>query len=150
LLPTINHQPSTINHQPSSGVALSATEQAAPMSWYQAFNLVEALLWWLVAVAISFKVPRATSQQRWGAILGVVAFFAFGITDVIEANHERWIPLWLWGFKCLCGVGILSARYTWLGWSQFHWKDREFLFGLCCLIAVIVLVMLQRQVAPGW
>lgn len=115
------------------------------MSWYRLFNLTEAVLWWIVAVVIFLKVPRDNRQQRWGAMLAVVAFAAFGVTDLLESSQERGIPLWLWGFKILCGVGIFSARYTWLGWSRFRWTDREFLFGLGCLVAVIVLIVLQHQ-----
>lgn len=119
------------------------------MTWYKVFNLTEAVLWWLVAVVICFRCPRHTHQQRWGVALGVAAFIAFGFTDVIEAYHEAGIPLWLWGFKILCGIGILSARYTWRGWSSFRWKDREFLFGLACLAAVIVVMLLQQQIDAG-
>lgn len=116
------------------------------MNWYESFNLAEACLWVLVAAVIVIRAPRKSRQQRWGVFLGAVSFVAFGLTDVIEARHQGSIPLWLWGFKILCGVGILSARYTWRGWSTFRWRDREFLFGLGCLIAVIAVIVLQFQI----
>ena len=103
----------------------------------------------LVATAIAVRTPRKSHQQRLGVFLGVVSFVAFGVTDVIEARHQGSIPLWLWGFKILCGIGILSARYTWRGWSTFRWRDREILFGLGCLIAVIVVIALQFQIGPS-
>lgn len=118
------------------------------MSWYRGFNLTEAVIWWGVSLVIYLKVPRNTPQQHWGAIHGSIAFLAFGITDVIEAFHEHWIPLWLWAFKILCGLGILCSRYKWLGWSRFRWTDREFLFGLACLIAAIMLILLQHKIIP--
>lgn len=119
------------------------------MNWYEWFNLTEAGLWMLVATVIVFRVPRKSLQQQWGVFIGVVSFVAFGVTDVVEARHGGSIPLWLWGFKILCGVGILSARYTWRGWSTLRWSDREFLFGLGCLMAVIAVIVLQYQIGPS-
>jgi|GEM_PF-2068042 len=119
------------------------------VTWYQIFNLAEAALWWCAAAVIACRVPCTSLQQRVAVVLGGISFIAFGITDVLEATHERWIPLWLWGFKVLCGVGIFSARYTWLGWNRFHWRDREFLFGLGCLLAVVVLIWLQFRITEG-
>ena len=113
------------------------------MNWYNTFNAVEAGLWGVVAVVIVIRVPCQSWQQRYGVLLGSVAFIAFGITDVLEIGREGFIPLWLWGLKIACGIGILSARYTWLGWNRFHWRDRELLFGLFCLISVFVLIWLQ-------
>ncbi len=118
------------------------------MSWYQAFNLIEAGLWFVVAMVIAIRAPRATRQQFRGVILATVSFSLFGVTDILEAFHEGFIPLWLWGMKCLCGVGILSSRYTWRGWNTFRWRDREFLFGLFCLAAVVILIVLQHR--QGW
>ncbi len=115
------------------------------MNWYEMFNLTEAGLWLLVAAVIIVRVPRKSHQQKWGVFLGAVSFVAFGVTDVLEARHQGNIPLWLWGFKILCGVGILSARYAWRGWSTFRWRDREILFGLGCLIAVMAVMILQFQ-----
>jgi hypothetical protein len=119
------------------------------VTWYQAFNLAEAVLWWCAAMVIVCRVPCASLQQRGAVVLGGISFIAFGVTDVLEATHEHWIPLWLWGFKVLCGVGIFSARYTWRGWNRFRWSDREFLFGLGCLIAVMMLVWLQFRITEG-
>lgn len=85
------------------------------MNWYNTFNAVEAGLWGVVAIIIIIRVPCQSWQQRFGMLLGSVAFIAFGITDVLEIGREGFIPLWLWGLKIACGIGILSARYTWLG-----------------------------------
>jgi hypothetical protein len=115
--------------------------------WYEGFNVVEAVLWWIVAYVIYRRAPRESLQQRLAVLLAIVAFVAFGISDLLEAR-EGFMPLWLWGFKCLCGAAILAARYTWRGWSTFRWTDREFLFGLGCLMAVIALITLQLSVVP--
>lgn len=115
------------------------------MNWYQIFNIVEAMLWWIVAAVIATRASSRTQQQRAGILLGTFSFLLFGVTDLLEAAHERQIPLWLWGMKILCGIGILSARYTWLGWSHFHWRQREFLFGVGCLLAVLFIIFLQFE-----
>ena len=114
------------------------------MNWYNSFNAVEAVLWGVVAIVIPLRVPCATWQQRCGVILASCAFLLFGITDLLEINKEGFIPLWLWGLKIACGMGILSSRYLWLGWNKFSWRDREVVFGLACLLSVGVLIYLQR------
>ncbi|MEZ6125957.1 MAG: hypothetical protein R3C49_22750 [Planctomycetaceae bacterium] len=114
------------------------------MTWYQALNAVEAGLWGLVAVWILLKVPAETVQRRRGVRIGFVAFLAFGLSDAFEVFHEARIPLWLWGHKIACGCAILCARFTWLGWDRFHWRRREVLFAGFCLIAVLLLILLQR------
>lgn len=114
------------------------------VSWYNAFNAVEAILWALVALFILCRVPCANHKQRAAVVLAGVAFLAFGITDLLELGKDGSLPLWLWGRKVACGIGILCARYTWLGWTRFRWRDREVLFGLACLFAVALIVCVQR------
>lgn len=114
------------------------------MNGYDTFNLVEACLWGVVAIVIALRAPRSSRQQRTGLILGVVAFLAFGVSDLLEIGKNGMLPLWLWGFKIACGIAILAARYQWLGWRKFCWRDREFLFGLGCLLAVLAVITLQR------
>lgn len=114
------------------------------MNWYNIFNAIEAGLWAIVALVIPFRVPCRTGQQRAATWLACIAFLTFGATDILEIGREGFIPLWLWGLKIACGIAILSSRYTWLGWNKFRLRDRELLFGLFCLIAVGVLILLQR------
>jgi hypothetical protein len=114
------------------------------MNWYNIFNAIEAGLWFVVALAIPCRIPCLSRQQRLGVILGCLAFITFGITDILEIGREGFIPLWLWGLKVACGTAILTARYTWLGWNKFRWRDREVLFGLACLASVGVLIYLQQ------
>jgi len=118
------------------------------MNWYNSFNAVEAVLWGLVAIVIPFRVTCTNPRQRATVVLGSFAFVAFGVTDILEISHEAAIPLWLWGCKVACGVAILIARYTWLGWNRFRWRDREILFGLGCLAGVVVVFFLQRILNP--
>lgn len=114
------------------------------MDWYNSFNTVEALLWFAVAIVIAVRVPTQTRQKRFGAGLASASFLVFGVTDLLEVGRAGHLPLWLWGLKIACGVGIFVSRYTWLGWNRFRWRDREFLFGLGCLVAVLVVIVLER------
>lgn len=118
------------------------------MDWYNAFNAIEAALWVVVAITIAVRVPCANWRQRSGALLGSTAFVAFGGSDLLEIGRAGALPLWLWGLKIVCGCAILAARFTWLGWSQFRWRSREFLFGFACLIAVIFVIVVQRLIEP--
>lgn len=115
------------------------------MNWYGAFNVVEAVLWLFVAVVIPFRAKAAGSRQRLAITMGSVAFVAFGVSDLLEVGREGAIPLWLRAYKVACGVAIYAARFTWRGWSFFRIRDREVLFGIGCVIAVVVLVSLQWQ-----
>jgi hypothetical protein len=115
------------------------------MLWYDRFNLVEACLWGLVALVIPFRARAADLQQRAAVVLASVAFLAFGGTDLLEIGCAGHIPGWLWGLKIACGAAIVAARYTYRGWRTFRWRDREFLFALALLAAVIAVIGLQRQ-----
>lgn len=117
------------------------------MNWYQTFNTLEAGLWVAVAVAIPLLVRCENPRQRWAVALACTCFLAFGASDWLEAQRQAAIPLWLWGLKDLCGGGIFVARYAWLGWSRFCWRDREVIFGALCLSAVVGLICLQRALA---
>jgi len=116
------------------------------MGWYNTFNAVEAGLWGVVAVVIACCTPCSTRQQRAAVTLGSAAFMAFGVTDLLEIGRAGAIPLWLWGLKIACGSGILAAHYTWRGWTTFRCRDREFLFGLGCLVAVAIMIAVQHVV----
>lgn len=113
---------------------------------YAFFNIVEGLLWFVVASVILVRVPRTTAMERNAVIGGAFAFAVFGVTDFLESQTDGRLPPWLWLLKIACGVGILASRYTYKGWNCFRWYDREFLFGLGCLTAVGVIIVLQNYV----
>lgn len=119
------------------------------MVWYDRFNLIEAVLWVLVALAVLFRSSPATPQQRWGVALGGAAFVVFGGTDLLEIGCAGFVPLWLWGLKIACGCAIFAARYLYRGWQTFRWTDREFLFGMAMLAAVGVVIAVQWQTERG-
>src|SRR5688572_28589839 len=78
------------------------------MVWYDRFNLVEAALWVVVALAVLFRTSPVTPQQRWGVALGGAAFVLFGGTDLLEIGCAGFVPLWLWVLKIACGCAILA------------------------------------------
>lgn len=113
------------------------------MSFYSLFNNIEGVLWLIVAAIIAICTSCNTSQQKAAVILATVAFVLFGLTDFIEAHYEARVPLWLYAWKIACGCAIFTSRYTWLGWARFRWTDREFLFAIACLIAIIAIMVYQ-------
>ena len=115
------------------------------MTWYQTFNAAEAGLWVIMAIVIPLQAKCASRQQRLAVVLACLAFLAFAASDLLEINFETAIPWWLWGMKIACGTAILAARYTWLGWEKFRWRDREFLFGIFLLAATVTVIVLQSR-----
>ncbi len=113
---------------------------------YAIFNLIEGILWFGVATMIVVRVPWTTVVQRRAVLGGAAAFAVFGLTDFLESGTDGRLPAWLWGLKIACGTAILVSRYTYKGWDRFRWHDREFLFGIGCLIAVSVIIVLQKFV----
>jgi hypothetical protein len=107
---------------------------------YKNFNYAEGIIWLVVALAIPFLFPRISNNQKLGIGIASLGFIAFGISDLIEASVQNEIPTWLLAYKIFCGAMMLSGRYTYIGWNKFSIKDRYFLFGLFCLIAVIGII----------
>lgn len=112
---------------------------------YDAFNLSEAALWGGVAAVIDLRAPAANRRQGGAVTVAALAFILFGLTDLLEVGTHGRLPMWLWAAKIACGATILAARYHWRGWRTFCWRDREFVFGLCCLTAVLLIVALSSS-----
>ena len=119
------------------------------MIWYDRFNLLEAGLWVVVALAILFRARLETHQQRWGVAVAGITFVVFGVTDLLEIGSAGFVPGWLWSLKIVCGAVILAARYAYRGWRTWRWTDREFLFGVAMLVAVGVVIVVQLRTVQG-
>ena len=114
------------------------------LSIYEAFNYGEGVIWFVAAVVTPLKCKLTTRTQRIGVTLASIGFILFGMSDFFEATRQGNISLWLWAFKILSGSIILAGRFTYVGWKKFSVSDRYFRFGLFCLVAVVVLVVLQE------
>lgn len=112
-------------------------------NWYLVLNRIEAVLWFCVAAVLLGRMRWESGRQKRAVLWGAVAFVAFGMTDLLEATRAGSIPLWLWLAKIACGVAILVARFSWLGWDKFRWNSREVIFGLLCLLAVLIIMQQQ-------
>jgi uncharacterized membrane protein len=111
------------------------------MNWYDLFNTLEAVLWVGVAVVV-VRTPRRNRREAAACGLAVVGFLVFAATDLLEIGRDGRLPLWLWGLKIACGTAILAARFLWLG--RFRWRSRELLFAVGCLLAVLLILVLQH------
>ena len=68
-------------------------------------NVIEAGLWFVVALALTFQSIRSAGRSR--ALLAILAaaFLVFGISDLIESQTGAWWrPLWLLAMKGGCVV----------------------------------------------
>ena len=70
-------------------------------SFFATSNYIEAGLWG--TIGIGFVVHTMVKGGNATSLIAVVAFFAFGISDVIEASTGAWWrPWWLLVLKGLC------------------------------------------------
>ena len=76
------------------------------------FNLGEALLWIAIAVVIAARALRTGSTSRGIQVALVMAFFAFGISDLVEMRTGAWWrPWWLFAWKAVCVVVLAMVFY---------------------------------------
>ncbi len=108
---------------------------------FEAFNRLEAFIWFGVAAALPFVI-KPKSREQWLATIGAsFGFILFGITDLLEAPTHGRMPAWLWAFKIACAAFLLACRFTYTGWRNFRITDRWFLFGIACLAACIAIYL---------
>lgn len=117
------------------------------MSAYSVFNLVEGCLWFGVAVALHVVLTARSVRQRVWLVIASVGFVLFGLSDFLESRVTTTLPWWLWTLKIGCGALLITARFGYLGWDRFSFRDRYVRFGLACLAAVTVVIALQWQLA---
>ncbi len=66
-------------------------------------NQIEAVLWFFFSAGFLVRVFRTSGSHRRLAVVLVLAFLAFGISDLIEARTGAWWrPLWLLLLKTGC------------------------------------------------
>lgn len=109
-------------------------------SIYKVFNYAEGVIWIGVAVAVPLVFKMTTKNRKWGIVIASLGFVLFGVSDLLEATSQGDVPIALLLYKIACGGIILSGRFTYLGWKKFNPRDRYFLFGLFCLVAVSAII----------
>ena len=66
-------------------------------------NLLEALLWLSIAVALLAAAVRSGGELRRLWLILAAAFLAFSLSDVIESQTGAWwTPWWLFVLKGFC------------------------------------------------
>lgn len=71
-------------------------------------NLIEAGMWFMLAVALFVYALRAERRVRSILFVLVVTLAAFGGSDLVEARTGAWWkPWWLFMWKALCVIALL-------------------------------------------
>ena len=74
------------------------------------FNFCEAALWFTISAVFFYKFLSATTLLKPFGISLPLAFFVFGISDLIESQTGTWWePWWLFVVKTACVLVILQA-----------------------------------------
>ncbi|MDG1895767.1 MAG: hypothetical protein P8J37_12750 [Fuerstiella sp.] len=82
------------------------------MNYVGAFNVLEALLWTVVAVILLVVAARHRSV-RGRAIPASVAFLLFAGSDVMELQTGAWWrPWWLFAWKAACVVTLAALTLS--------------------------------------
>ena len=74
------------------------------------FNQFEAALWFAISAVLFYKYLSAKPESRPFALPLPLAFFVFGISDLIESQTGAWWePWWLFVMKTACVLVFLQA-----------------------------------------
>ena len=81
------------------------------------FNYGEAAVWGIAGVYVLWRSRHRPKATRILGSVASVAFFAFGISDLVETRTGTWYePWWLLAWKAACVLILLSCLY-------FHARD---------------------------
>ena len=84
------------------------------------FNYIESILWFIVALGLVIKYFQIGKSNTYFKIslIASVAFVAFGVSDIIEAQTGAWWRPWgLLVLKSLCVVTFV--------WYFFQYKKQQ-------------------------
>lgn len=107
---------------------------------YFIFNLLEACVWWAVALLLPRFVSLHETRQRSAVQLARVGFLIFGVTDVVEAPACGRLPWWLWAMKIATGAYLLGCRVAYVGLDRIRLTDRFLVLGMVLFIASTVAI----------
>ena len=82
------------------------------------FNQIEAGVWLIIAIGFFFYCVKAKEEKRKIGIICCIAFFIFGISDIIESlTGAWWRPLWLLAIKTSC---VFTFIYCYLKYRRIQ------------------------------
>jgi hypothetical protein len=85
----------------------------------RSFNLLEAALWSLIALAFAWNAWRTKGTFRRLSIILGAAFALFGLSDVIESRTGAWYhPWWLLAMKGACVVVFAWSALKYRGMKK--------------------------------
>ena len=74
------------------------------------FNHAEAVIWGIAGICVFWRSRKHPAAHRTVGSVACVAFFAFGVSDVIETRTSTWYdPWWLFAWKAACVLILLSC-----------------------------------------
>ena len=91
------------------------------MKLEETFNYGEAGLWFIVAIVLFTRAGLMDVHPRGLGRIAAVAFFCFGISDLIEAQTGAWWePIWLFFLKAACVLVFGTC-----GWKYRQWVKSQ-------------------------
>ena len=92
-------------------------------SFFATSNYIEAGLWG--AIGVGFIVHAIVKGVRPTSVIATVTFFAFSLSDVIEASTGAWWrPWWLLVLKGLCLAVFLSLLLRYFAERRYSLTPR--------------------------
>lgn len=86
-------------------------------------NQIEAVLWFVVAAVLLVRSVWARGKLRRVILLLVIAFVAFGVSDLMESHSGAWWrPWWLAVLKVACAATFL---YGFRQYYRLAWRERS-------------------------
>lgn len=87
------------------------------------FNTAEAVLWFALALIVTFGTRGRPDAIRRNAFLAAMVFALFGVSDLLEVlTGAWWRPWWLFALKagCIVSLATLYARNRFLSKPAIH------------------------------
>ena len=85
-------------------------------------NLIEAVVWFLLSIALLIHAFRSAKQFRFVLLVLVITLAAFGGSDLVEARTGAWWrPWWLFAWKAAC---VITLLFGFLRYFQIQKSNR--------------------------
>jgi len=96
----------------------------------ETFNLYEAILWFVIAVALFSTAifDKSKKLYKTNLIISAILFFAFGISDLIEMQTGAWwrpVGLLMLKSSCIIGFAFCFLKYRQLSKNKGDILDQK-------------------------